>query len=98
MSGVTGTIAVTADRASPVLDLTDAAVAPEFIGRTSVAQSCLAIAELALPRALPGRDLSALAAQRTATIVEALTEEPLESEQFTSPAATGPTAWRRRRR
>ncbi|WP_328835667.1 sugar isomerase [Streptomyces europaeiscabiei] len=81
--GRTPTVAVTADPATPVMDVADAAVVLDFADETSVVQTRFATTELVLLRALLGEDLGHLAAQAASALVEPLPEELLDAEQFT---------------
>ncbi|MDX3835306.1 SIS domain-containing protein [Streptomyces europaeiscabiei] len=83
MRGRTPTVAVTADPATPVMDVADAAVVLDFADETSVVQTRFATTELVLLRALLGEDLGHLAAQAASALVEPLPEELLDAEQFT---------------
>src|SRR4051794_5707006 len=58
LRGVTPTVAVTADPATPVMELADAACVLEFADETSVVQTRFATTELVFLRALLGEDLS----------------------------------------
>ncbi|UUU30775.1 SIS domain-containing protein [Streptomyces sp. CA-210063] len=81
--GRTPTVAVTADPATPVMDVADAAVVLDFADETSVVQTRFATTELVLLRALLGEDLGHLEAQAASALVEPLPEELLSAEQFT---------------
>lgn len=83
LRGVTPTVAVTADPATPVMELADAAAVLEFADETSVVQTRFATTELVFLRALLGEDVSLLAAQGAAALAEPLTDELLGAEQFT---------------
>ncbi|MEH0416260.1 SIS domain-containing protein [Streptomyces sp. B21-083] len=83
LKGVTPTVAVTADPATPVMELADMAAVLEFADETSVVQTRFATTELVFLRALLGEDLSGLAAQGAAALAEPLTDELLTAEQFT---------------
>ncbi|MET7525501.1 sugar isomerase [Streptomyces sp900116325] len=83
LRGVTPTVAVTADPATPVIELADAVAVLEFADETSVVQTRFATTELVFLRALLGEDLNQLAAQGTAALAEPLTDELLGAEQFT---------------
>ncbi|MDX3694400.1 SIS domain-containing protein [Streptomyces europaeiscabiei] len=83
MRGRTPTVAVTADPATPVMDVADAAVVLDFADETSVVQTRFATTELVLLRALLGEDLGHLAPQAASALVEPLPEELLGAEQFT---------------
>ncbi|UUU19301.1 SIS domain-containing protein [Streptomyces sp. DSM 40750] len=83
LRGRTPTVAVTADPATPVMDVADAAVVLDFADETSVVQTRFATTELVLLRALLGEDLGHLGAQAASALVEPLPEELLAAEQFT---------------
>ncbi|MFD9042330.1 SIS domain-containing protein [Streptomyces bottropensis] len=83
MRGRTPTVAVTADPATPVMHIADAAVVLDFADETSVVQTRFATTELVLLRALLGEDLGHLAAQAASALVEPLPQELLGAEQFT---------------
>jgi fructoselysine-6-P-deglycase FrlB-like protein len=83
LRGRTPTVAVTADPATPVMDVADAAVVLDFADETSVVQTRFATTELVLLRALLGEDLGHLAAQAASALVEPLPEDLLDAEQFT---------------
>jgi fructoselysine-6-P-deglycase FrlB-like protein len=83
LRGRTPTVAVTADPATPVMDVADAAVVLDFADETSVVQTRFATTELVLLRALLGEDLGHLEAQAVSALAEPLPEELLGAEQFT---------------
>ncbi|MFF3560911.1 SIS domain-containing protein [Streptomyces sp. NPDC002574] len=83
LRGVTPTVAVTADPATPVMGLADAAVVLDFADETSVVQTRFATTELVLLRALLGEDVTGLAAQGESALADPLPNELLETEQFT---------------
>jgi fructoselysine-6-P-deglycase FrlB-like protein len=83
LRGTTPTVAVTADPATPVMELADAAVVLDFADETSVVQTRFATTELVLLRALLGEDLAELPAEAEAALAAPLPEGLLETEQFT---------------
>lgn len=83
LRGTTPTVAVTADPATPVMELADAAVVLDFADETSVVQTRFATTELVLLRALLGEDLTGLPAQAEAALAAPLPDGLLETEQFT---------------
>ncbi|MFF3255880.1 SIS domain-containing protein [Actinacidiphila glaucinigra] len=83
LRGTTSTVAVTADPATPVMELADAAVVLDFADETSVVQTRFATTELVLLRRLLGEDLAGLPAQAEAALAAPLPEGLLETEQFT---------------
>ncbi|MEV0775432.1 SIS domain-containing protein [Streptomyces sp. NPDC050433] len=83
LRGSTPTVAVTADPATRVMELADAAVVLDFADETSVVQTRFATTELVLLRALLGEDLGSLPAQGAAAVADPLPAGLLAAEQFT---------------
>ncbi|MGY0057201.1 SIS domain-containing protein [Streptomyces sp. LZ34] len=83
LRGRTPTVAVTADPATPVMEVADAAVVLDFADETSVVQTRFATTQLVLLRALLGEDVGHLGAQAASALAEPLSEALLGAEQFT---------------
>ncbi|MDX3094853.1 sugar isomerase [Streptomyces sp. ME19-03-3] len=83
LRGTTPTVAVTADPATPVMELADATVVLDFADEASVVQTRFATTQLVLLRTLLGEDLTDLPAQAEAVLDAPLPEGLLETEQFT---------------
>ncbi|WP_431950789.1 SIS domain-containing protein [Actinacidiphila sp. bgisy167] len=83
LRGGTPTVAVTADPATPVTELADAAVVLDFADEVSVVQTRFATTQLVLLRALLGEEVAHLPVQAEAALAAPLPEGLLETEQFT---------------
>ncbi|GII66430.1 hypothetical protein Skr01_65150 [Sphaerisporangium krabiense] len=75
--------AVTADPATPVMDLAGDVVVLDFADERSVVQTRFATTQLALLRAHLGEDLAPAVADAEQALAEPLPSEPVEAEQIT---------------
>lgn len=83
LRGRTPTVAVTADPATPVMEVADTAVVLDFADERSVVQTRFATTQLVLLRALLGEDVGHLGAEAASALAEPLPEVLLGAEQFT---------------
>jgi fructoselysine-6-P-deglycase FrlB-like protein len=77
------TVAITADRGTPVVEAADDHVVLDFADERSIVQTRFATTSLALWRAWLGEDLSAVVRQGRSALTDALSRRALESAQFT---------------
>jgi len=77
------TVAITADRGTPVVEAADDHVVLDFADERSIVQTRFATTSLALWRAWLGEDLSAVVTQGRSALTDALSRRALESAQFT---------------
>jgi len=77
------TVAITADRGSPVAAAADAVVALDFADERSVVQTRFATSELALLRAHLGEDLAPVAGAARRVLAAPLPAQMIEARQFT---------------
>jgi fructoselysine-6-P-deglycase FrlB-like protein len=77
------TVAITADPASPVVELADHRVVLDFADEKSIVQTRFATTSLALWRAWLGEDLTGVIKEARSALTEPLGPRTLESAQFT---------------
>jgi fructoselysine-6-P-deglycase FrlB-like protein len=78
-----GTVAITADPNTPVVELTDDHVVLDFADERSIVQTRFATTALALWRAWLGEDLTAVVEQGRSALTQPLPPRALDSAQFT---------------
>jgi CRISPR-associated protein Cas5a/b/c len=78
-----GTVAITADPNTPVVELTDDHVVLDFADERSIVQTRFATTALALWRAWLGEDITAVVEQGRFALTEPLPPRALDSAQFT---------------
>jgi fructoselysine-6-P-deglycase FrlB-like protein len=78
-----GTVAITADRESPVIELADDHVVLDFADEKSIVQTRFATTSLALWRSWLGEDLSQVITQGRSVVTDPLPSGTLDSAQFT---------------